>query len=66
MDNLNEKLSNEAQSQPSCLGAVMCRFFKELYTETKEGIEEDEWVIACILVAAIPMIMIIFAVVLSS
>jgi hypothetical protein len=22
MDNLNEKLSNEAQSQPSCLGAV--------------------------------------------
>lgn len=23
MDNLNDKLSNEAQSQPSCLGAVM-------------------------------------------
>jgi hypothetical protein len=23
MDNLNEKLSDEAQSQPSCLGAVM-------------------------------------------
>jgi hypothetical protein len=23
MDNLNEKLSNEAQSQPSCLGAVI-------------------------------------------
>lgn len=22
MDNLNDKLSNEAQSQPSCLGAV--------------------------------------------
>ena len=25
MDNLNNKLSNEAQSQPSCLGAVICR-----------------------------------------
>jgi hypothetical protein len=25
MDNLNEKLSNEAQSQPSCLGAVRQR-----------------------------------------
>ncbi len=24
MDNLNTELSNEAQSQPSCLGAVMC------------------------------------------
>mgnify|MGYP006304640719 CR=1 FL=1 len=23
MDNLNDKLSNEAQNQPSCLGAVM-------------------------------------------
>lgn len=23
MDNLNDKLSNEAQTQPSCLGAVM-------------------------------------------
>jgi hypothetical protein len=23
MDNLNEKLSNEAESQPSCLGAAM-------------------------------------------
>ena len=27
MDNLNNKLSNEAQNQPSCLGAVMPRFF---------------------------------------
>lgn len=27
MDNLNEKLSNEAQSQPSCLGAVTCRYY---------------------------------------
>ena len=26
MDNLNDKLSNEAQSQPSCLGAVSSRF----------------------------------------
>ena len=25
MDNLNEKLSNEAQSQPSCLGVVISR-----------------------------------------
>jgi len=24
MDNLNDKLSNEEQSQPSCLGAVIC------------------------------------------
>jgi hypothetical protein len=27
MNNLNEKLSNEAQSQPSCLGAVISRLF---------------------------------------
>jgi hypothetical protein len=27
MDNLNNKLSDEAQSQPSCLGAVIRRFF---------------------------------------
>jgi len=26
MDNLNEKLSNEAQNQPSCLGAAISRF----------------------------------------
>ena len=26
MDNFNDKLSDEAQSQPSCLGAVMCCF----------------------------------------
>jgi hypothetical protein len=26
MDNLNNKLSNEAQNQPSCLGAVSSRF----------------------------------------
>ena len=30
MDNLNEKLSDEAQSQPSCLGAVMLRLSKVL------------------------------------
>lgn len=24
MDNLNDKLSNEAHNQPSCLGAVIC------------------------------------------
>lgn len=28
MDNLNDKLSNENQSQPSCLGAVISRFFR--------------------------------------
>ena len=27
MDNLNQKLSDEAQSQPSCLGAVMPSLF---------------------------------------
>jgi hypothetical protein len=26
MDNINDKLSNEAQSQSSCLAVVMCRF----------------------------------------
>jgi hypothetical protein len=26
MDNLNDKLSNEAQNQPSCLGAVIRSF----------------------------------------
>lgn len=62
------KVQNSDKPQKPQLNilAVMCRFFKELYTETKEGIEEDEWVIACILVAAIPMIMIILAVMLSS
>jgi hypothetical protein len=30
MDNLNNKLSDEAQSQPSCLGAVMPRLSKVL------------------------------------
>ena len=30
MDNLNDKLSNEAQSQPSCLGAVSDSDFLEL------------------------------------
>ena len=31
MDNLNEKLSNEAQSQPSCLGAVISRFNSDTF-----------------------------------
>jgi hypothetical protein len=31
MDNLNNKLSDEAQSQPSCLGAVSFQLFQELY-----------------------------------
>jgi hypothetical protein len=30
MDNLNDKLSNEEQSQPSCLGAVMRGAFNKL------------------------------------
>jgi hypothetical protein len=32
MDNLNNKLSDEVQSQPSCLGAVMCRLFHHIRT----------------------------------
>jgi len=59
-------MSNKPQKPQLNIGAVISRFFKELYTETKDGIEEDERVIACILVASIPMIMIIFVVVLSS
>ena len=31
MDNLNNKLSGEAQSQPSCLGAVISRFDSEVF-----------------------------------
>lgn len=38
MDNLNDKLSNEAQSQPFCLGAVSCRFCKHF----KEDIEYSD------------------------
>jgi hypothetical protein len=30
MDNLNEKLSDEAQNQPSCLGAVISRFSSQI------------------------------------
>ena len=30
MNNLNDKISNEAQSQPSCLGAVMGSILREL------------------------------------
>jgi hypothetical protein len=30
MDNLNNKLSNEAQNQPSCLGDVMHRFYMQI------------------------------------
>jgi len=30
MDNLNNKLSDEAQSQPSCLGAVSGSFLSDL------------------------------------
>jgi hypothetical protein len=33
MDNLNNKLSDEAQSQPSCLGAVMCSNYNALLAE---------------------------------
>jgi hypothetical protein len=31
MDNLNEKLSDEAQNQPSCLGAVISRFNSDTF-----------------------------------
>ena len=38
MDNLNEKLSNEAQNQPSCLGAVSgSAWFKTEQIETFVG-----------------------------
>ena len=43
MDNLNEKLSDEAQSQPSCLGAVMRRFLMEFMLNGK--VEREE--VAC-------------------
>ena len=33
MDNLNNKLSNEEQSQPSCLGAVSGSFPYSIYEE---------------------------------
>ena len=36
MDNLKDKLSNESQSQTSCLGAVSGSYFKIL---DKDGIE---------------------------
>lgn len=32
MDNLNDKISNEAQNQPSCLGAVSGSNFKLILT----------------------------------
>ena len=35
MDNLNDKLSNEAQSQPSCLGAVSKLLFQFNWTKWK-------------------------------
>jgi hypothetical protein len=37
MDNLKDKLTNEAESQPSCLGAVIWRCIKDItniYGET--------------------------------
>lgn len=33
MDNLNDKLSNEAQNQPSCLGAVISRFNSDTFID---------------------------------
>jgi hypothetical protein len=44
MDNLNEKLSNEAQSQPSCLAAVQLlkEMYDELKTKAKKGFENPQ------------------------
>lgn len=46
MDNLNDKFSNEAQSQPSCLGAVMRRFLMEFILNNRveqEEVECEDW-----------------------
>ena len=43
MDNLNDKISNEEQKQPSCLGAVMPRFY---FTRFHKGTEHSGWEIA--------------------
>jgi tRNA A-37 threonylcarbamoyl transferase component Bud32 len=43
MDNLNDKLSNEAQIQPSCLGAVISsiELLKTDMERWKEALEEN-------------------------
>mgnify|MGYP001231120414 CR=1 FL=1 len=43
MDNLNDKLSNEAQTQPSCLGAVSGSYYKILDCNGDEL--PDDWAI---------------------
>ena len=40
MDNLNNKLSDESQSQPSCLGAVMPRLFYVVARNSEETWEQ--------------------------
>jgi len=40
MGNLNNKLSEEAQSQPSCLGAVMPRLFYVVARNSEETWEQ--------------------------
>jgi hypothetical protein len=50
MNNLNNKLSDEAQSQPSCLGAVTCctdlewSLYKQV-VEMKEKVKKLEFMI---------------------
>lgn len=41
MDNLNNKLSNEEQSQPSCLGSVTCGFGSHRYKAGKSYILQN-------------------------
>ena len=40
MNNLNDKPSNEAESQPSCLGAVMPRLFYVVARNSEETWEQ--------------------------
>lgn len=40
MDDLKDKLSNEAENQPSCLGAVIPRLFFVVARTSEEGWEQ--------------------------
>ena len=53
MDNLKDKLSNEAQSQPSCLGAVSGSYkpltlsrIEEIVDETKDLTPKEQTTVA--------------------
>jgi len=41
MDNLNDKDSNEAQSQPSCLGAVSTRLLTRIATDLEKEMKRS-------------------------